>query len=71
MVRPDHSLPILLSLLFLLTNFAQIGDSQRPGSRKRSIRNGGLPQNAINKTAPKGAFTFARLVYEGGWGPNN
>jgi hypothetical protein len=71
MVRPDHSLPILLSLLFLFSSFAQIGDFQSPGSRKRGIRNGGLPQNAINKTAPKGVFTFARLVYEGGWGPNN
>ncbi len=71
MVRPGLSLPILLSLLFLLTSFAQIGDSQRPGSRQRRIRSGDLPQNAIKKTAPKGEFAFARLVYEGGWGTNN
>jgi hypothetical protein len=60
----------LSGLLFLAASLVQSADSQYPGFRVRRILNP-VPSENIDGAAHRPQFTFARLVYRGGWGPNN
>jgi Domain of unknown function (DUF4159) len=62
----------LSSLLLVFASVAQTGDPQRPG-----YRSGPRPHLPVDEegltdpVAPRKEFAFARLIYKGGWGPNN
>jgi hypothetical protein len=72
MVRKIISLTAVSSLLLIIASLAQTGDSQ--GSRylsRRIPRSDPQEEGLPDPAAPSREFTFARLVYSGGWGPNN
>jgi uncharacterized protein DUF4159 len=72
MVNKIFSLTAMLSLLLILISLAQTGGPQGPRNRSRRFLTSELPEEGMPEiTAPRHEYTFARLVYSGGWGPNN
>jgi hypothetical protein len=64
MIRRSLGLTALPSFLIIAASLAQTGDAQGSRYRRRHVQEGSME----DLTAPRHEYTFARLVYSGGWG---
>jgi hypothetical protein len=72
MIRRSLGLTALSSFLIIAASLAQTGDPQGNRYRRRPFSGLNVEEWGMDApTAPRKEFTFARLVYGGGWGPNN
>jgi hypothetical protein len=69
MANRIYSLTAILSLLLVFVSLAQTGGLQSPRYRSRRVPLSELSEEGMPEiTAPRHEYTFARLVYSGGWG---
>ncbi len=72
MIKQIFNLTRAAGFLILLASLAQTGDPRLSRFRGRQVphlNTGETP--TTDPVVPRKEFTFARLVYRGGWGPNN
>jgi uncharacterized protein DUF4159 len=69
MIRRSLGLTALSNFLIIAASLAQTGDPQENRQRRRPFSGLNVQEGGTDEpTAPRKEFTFARLVYSGGWG---